>query len=562
MEKNEISAKFKNQINNMEKKDDFLNIQKEKILSLRKRNLKKRNIHRILEQREIKAQEKYKIYDFHSDEFTKISYFFKNKNDIYSISTADLIKDDNFLFDIAKYWLYSMYKVSSKGKYEEIKEKIINNLNDKKMNFLIDTLNKDFDFNNNNLDAIRNQIKVKYTACSLLINIIYDTNKFNDILNEKMNDIYNFIFKLIYIYQDTKEFSYLVLITHYQWLMNNYISEHGSYKSITKKKLNFPKLIQSIFDMNNSELYLNNIRMLIIYLEHQTDPKSFYQYHSFIKDLENIIYYSIQNNDIDLLKESFRALKLLLKSEANCKLLIENNQYIKLLSQIINGFTNIQYCYCCLTKLVKNDENNIINTNYQIHKTLLDIILNKIPSNKEVLQHSLKILRLIINNKNGFNLLNYLISGENQNFLVYLQKIYFEKPSHLLIQSEVFNFLQTVFNLANNSYKNNLINNELHNFALNCLESSYQEFISENKDNSSYNKLIIQILKLLATILDFGNSDLNLKIKLKNCCEEKNIYHILVELNYCKNSEIQDLVQYLNENFFEGYENEEVSEDE
>jgi hypothetical protein len=53
-----------------------------------------------------------------------------------------------------------------------------------------------------------------------------------------------------------------------------------------------------------------------------------------------------------------------------------------------------------------------------------------------------------------------------------------------------------------------------------------------------------------------------LKINLKNCCEEKNIYHILVELNYCKNSEIQDLVQYLNENFFEGYENEEVSEDE
>ena len=60
--------------------------------------------------------------------FTKISCFFKN-------SIADLIKDDNFLYDIAKYWLYSIYKVSSRGKYEEIKEKIINNLNDKKMNF-------------------------------------------------------------------------------------------------------------------------------------------------------------------------------------------------------------------------------------------------------------------------------------------------------------------------------------------------------------------------------------------------------------------------------------------
>jgi len=50
--------------------------------------------------------------------FTKISCFFKN-------SIADLIKDDNFLYDIAKYWLYSIYKVSSRGKYEEIKEKII-----------------------------------------------------------------------------------------------------------------------------------------------------------------------------------------------------------------------------------------------------------------------------------------------------------------------------------------------------------------------------------------------------------------------------------------------------
>jgi len=562
MEKNEISAKFNNKIDNIETKNDFLNIQKEKILSLRKRNIKKRNIYRILEQKEIKAQEKYKIYEFHSEEFTNIAHLLKHKKDIYTISTADLIKDDNYLTDIVKYWIYSLYKVSAKGKYEEIKEKIINNLNDKKMNFLIDALNKEFDFNNNNLDFIRNQIKVKYTACSLLINILCDTNKFNDILSEKINDIYNFIFKLIYIYQDTKEISYLVLITHYQWLMNNYISEHINYKNITKKQLNIPKLIQSIFSLNNSELYLNNIRMLIIYLEHQTDPKSFYQYHFFIKDIENIIYYCIQNNDIDLLKESFRVLKLLLKSEANCKLILENNQYIKLLSQIIDGFTNIQYCYCCLAKLIKNDENNIINTNYQIYKTLLDIILNKIPSNKEVLQHSLKILRLIINNKNGLNLLNYLINGENQNFLVYLQKIYFEKPSNLLIQSEVFSFLQTVFNLANNSYKNTLINNELHNFALNCLENSYQEFISENKDNSSYNKLIIQILKLLATILDFGNSDLNLKINLKNCCEEKNIYHILIELNYCKNAEIQDLVQYLNENFFEGYENEEVSEDE
>ena len=208
----------------------------------------------------------------------------------------------------------------------------------------------------------------------------------------------------------------------------------------------------------------------------------------------------------------------------------------------------------------RNDHADIVLA-YQLYKTLLDIILYKIPSKRDIIQHALKILRLIINNKNGVNLLNYIISGSNQDFLIHLQKIYFEKPYHLLIQSEVFNFLQTVFNMAKSSYKNNLLSNELHIFTLTCLEDCYQEFMTENKDNNSYIKLVIQILKLLSTILEFGNNDLNLKISLKNCCEEKNIYHILSELNYSKNGDIQDLVAYLNENFFDGYENEEYSED-
>ena len=63
-------------------------------------------------------------------------------------------------------------------------------------------------------------------------------------------------------------------------------------------------------------------------------------------------------------------------------------------------------------------------------------------------------------------------------------------------------------------------------------------------------------------ILKFGQNDLNMKISLKNSCEEKNIYHILLELNYCKNKKIQDLIEELNTNFFEGYENEEYEDNE
>ena len=204
--------------------------------------------------------------------------------------------------------------------------------------------------------------------------------------------------------------------------------------------------------------------------------------------------------------------------------------------------------------MVKCDENNIINDNFQLSKTLFDIILNKKYVDRNVIRHSLKLLRLIINNKNGYNLLNYIISNSFQNFFIRLQNLYFEEPHNLLVQSEIFCFYE------NNSLKNNLLENNLHIFTLACLESSYQEFLNENKDNACYNKLIIKILHLIGTILNFGKNDLKLKIGLKNCCEEKNIYYILTELNYSKNKDIQDLVDYLNTNFFDGYENEETGD--
>ena len=141
-----------------------------------------------------------------------------------------------------------------------------------------------------------------------------------------------------------------------------------------------------------------------------------------------------------------------------------------------------------------------------------------------------------------------------------MQNLYFEEPHNLLVQSEIFCFYENFFNYANNSLKAKLLENNLHIFTLTCLENLYEEFLKENKDNSCFNKLIKKILHLLGTILNFGNNDLNLKIGLKNCCEEKNIYYILTELNYCTNNDIQELIEYLKINFFDGYENEETGD--
>ena len=555
MENNKFSMTIKNQTEICENKEDFIKIKKDKMLSLRNKKIKRNKIYRIFHEKEKKEQDKYHIYEFDENEFhNAILFYSKNdNNDIYKLSIEELI-NKNYDNEVLKYWLYSMTKITLTTNKKTVQEKILNNLTNEKVNFLIKILiDTTLLSANNNITQLKNQIKFKYNACSLLINILYDTNKYDKIFVDKIKDIYNFINILIDLYNNTKEQSFLVLITHYQWYINNGIQD--TYKKIIKKypTINFPILIQKIFNINNSELYVNNIRMLSTYLKQQLEPETFYQYNNFIKDIENILYYSLQNNNVNLLNEGYQILRLLLNSEANCKIIIENKQYIKLLSSIISGFNNISFCNCCLCKLIKNDDNNLINKNYEIYKTVYNIILNKKYSDKDAFKHSLKILRLMFNKSNGYELINFIINNSYQNFFMRLQQTYFETPHNLLVQSEIFHFYDNLFNISNNSNKNQLLSNGLLDFTLNCLEGSYEEFISENKDNACYNKLIKQILTLLITILKFGDNDLKIKISLKNICEERNIYDILSEINYSDNDDIVNLIDILNNDFFEGY---------
>ena len=285
--------------------------------------------------------------------------------------------------------------------------------------------------------------------------------------------IYNFILTLIQIYNNSNDNSFIILISEYQCLINNCIIPDYVYSKIVKihPTINFPQLIQTIFKINHIDLYISNIRMLSSFLYNQTNDESFYQYNSFISDLENIIIIAINNNKIQILLEAYGALKILFRSEANCKYVIENGKFVKLINKIINGFNNISLCNCCLTRLIKGDSDNIINDNYQLHKTLIDIIFKKTVAGKDTIKHSLKMLRLIFNNKNGYNIINSIINIYSNNFFNQLQQLYFEKPYDLLIQSEIFNFLNNIFELTNNSFKSLLISYGLHKFVLNCLES-------------------------------------------------------------------------------------------
>ena len=308
MENSEPTKKKINKVENFETKDNFMNSQKEQILSLRKKNMKIRNIYRIIKEKE-NEEEKYSIYKFDRNEISKAKMSYENKklNPIYELSSEELNKkkyDDEEL----KYWLYSMYKISMRGNKDSIKEKLLDNFNDNKIAFLIKILvdMSQFNINPKDLEPLKTQIKYKYNACSLLINILYDTNDYKEIFINHIKEIYDFIFILLNCYNITKEISFLVLISNYQWLINN-----GVYDNCIKKinkifpEVNFPQLIRNVFNINNSELYINNIRMLINFLEQQEDKNTFYQYSLFIKDIENIIYYSLQNNNVSLLKEAY-----------------------------------------------------------------------------------------------------------------------------------------------------------------------------------------------------------------------------------------------------------------
>ncbi len=161
-----------------------------------------------------------------------------------------------------------------------------------------------------------------------------------------------------------------------------------------------------------------------------------------------------------------------------------------------------------------------------------------------------------MDNKEGIILYNYLISIY-KDLLPILQKFYRQKPENLIVQREIINFLKAVFDMSNNSNKYLMITNGFHVFALECISNSYEEYISQNKDNVSFTKFVVELLKLLGNILTFGDTELTLKIKLKEYFEDNNIYDILKELNYSKCKEIQDLCQYIQKKFFEGYEDEE-----
>ena len=192
------AANTKKFMENFKTNEDMMNIKTHKILSLRKKRNKKKNFYRILGEKEKEEAIKNKVYEFEENDFKNVKEKYKHKNEIFNLSFEKIFNNNPYDNEDLKYWLYSMYKISSKGRKKDINEIILNYLTKEKINFLIDILtdSSQFNFSSNNsvnLEQIKNNIKFKYTICSILINLLCDTEKFNEIFIDKLVSIYNFI---------------------------------------------------------------------------------------------------------------------------------------------------------------------------------------------------------------------------------------------------------------------------------------------------------------------------------------------------------------------------------
>ena len=72
MDKKLSVENLKDALKNFKTEKDINKIQKDKILTLRKKRIKKNNARRVLEENEEKSDQKYKIYEFEEIDFPHI----------------------------------------------------------------------------------------------------------------------------------------------------------------------------------------------------------------------------------------------------------------------------------------------------------------------------------------------------------------------------------------------------------------------------------------------------------------------------------------------------------
>ena len=457
------------------------------------------------------------------------------KESILKMSISELKKLNYNSLEL-KFWLFSLRKLTLEGNNEKIKNEILDNLNEEKVNFIFQIL---LDLNNNNEEIL----KFKYECCSILINLLVDTKDYNNLFIKYSEQIYNFILLLSKQLENEKSNnSELIILFHLIWLFSNSIENSEMFKEIHKnEKIKIPFLIQYLFSLKIFKIYSPVIWILTYFLRN-INIDFYIQYKVFLNTLTEILNYSIQNTDIELMNYIFYCFSVFFNSKEICQEIL--NVDSKVIKIIITFYPSSKYSQKAIIKLVKNDLKREFCNNYNIFSNIILMNLphqNQINFDNILLKNTIKVLKEYISLPNNEEIINQIMF--NKDFLNLLINILLSNTDLKLLCALV-KFLICLFQKGNNYIKNDLIKKNIHILPLNELKK-YVDL----KDKK-YNNLIANYLDLIIIIMNYYKEEKEIYF-IKEQLEENEICEVLDEFQYSKDKEVYERACYLLQNYWE-----------
>ena len=507
-------------------------------LSLRKKEMNKKLLGRLLQSsEEVKKEE----YEYTDGDFLSLGMTQDKLTDctlIFDISYDDLLVSANTQNKVElKLWIHKVLMISKNGSEQAREEKILKKMTKEKMMLLFSLL----------VDQIKNigilsidELKLKYEIACILINMVYDTNTYNDLFIEKSDVIYDCIILMLKENKDKLK----ILIYHYEWLLANIIESKEMYEIIEKTKhLNIPYLIQTVFDYNfsfedkdNSNNKVN-LWLLKFYL-YNVDKSLYEQYIGFFKYIMAIIDVCINKSNMQLLMQCFELLVVFASSEKCLKEIMNTKSSV--IHNIIMNYTLSVETQELVNQLLINDESKTILKTYDIFNLIILPFLNNMKeTNREKIINNIELCKIVIKQSpNSIEIMNRILDiSQFRNILTL-----YTTTSQWKVKKSILELLKELFNRGDPNIKESLINICIHKF-----------FVQELKkciDEECDTQIIVVILDAIGDILLYADKTYNKINYTQKELEEEDLYGLLDKLQFYKKREIYERAVQLLEQYF------------
>ena len=481
--------------------------------------------------------------DFNSNNIVNSNNNEYNDN-IFELTLIDLQQSQNTENQIElKRYLFEINKISLLGKTSEIETKILNNFSTEKTQFIFDLLFTNI--NSNPTTYTLTNINFQYECLTLLINLIIDTNKYNNIFLTNLPLIYNYILTLStqpHLISNNSQLQ--IIYYHFIWLLGNIIQ---GYNQPFPNDINIPQLISNIYIHYNSQhqILSYNIWLLSIYL-YQMNVETYVQYIYFIDTLLTLIGNKHNEIPIVIITNILQVISLLIKNEICFNYIMDKYNFI--IFFLINSYTLYATAQQSLIYFIKYDKQNIISRRVDIYNQIIYDILfkNKKEQETDMFIHTLRLFRYLIIATSSLEdncVITRFIKDKEafSYFQLYYMNLGIDDSDRKMLKN-VYKILYELFDRGSLYVKKYLCENNLHMY-----------FISEIrklKNNEHCFPLIVIILKSLANMLQFEKQSNNILNYIKNELENENFDSLLLQLQMSKHPDICKLANMIVNNYY------------